>query len=216
MINLRVMFTDDEPDIREIIDMSLALDPLFVLRGCASGDEAVATAVDWLPDLILLDVMMPVMDGPTTLARLRQTNATAPIPIVFMTARTQAREVEHFKAIGAIGVIPKPFDPTMLAAEVRHFVLAEGPLSSGLEDFLRQVNADAVALSACRERLRQTPVEPTLQRIGEVAHALAGASGTRGFAGISCESVALAEAANRNLGDGAVERALDRVLARIT
>jgi CheY-like chemotaxis protein len=216
MINLHVMFADDEPDIREIIDMSLALDPLFVHRGCASGDEALTTAVEWLPDLILLDVMMPVMDGPMTLTRLRQISATAPIPIVFMTARTQSREVQHFKAIGAIGVIAKPFDPTALAAEVRHFVPAEGPLSSGREEFLRRLDADAIELSDCRARLGQAPVEPTLQRIGEIARSLAGASGICGFAGIGCESMALAEAVNRNVADNAVERAFDRVLARIT
>ena len=131
MINLHVMFTDDEPDIREIIDMSLALDPLFVLRGCASGGEALTTALEWRPDLILLDVMMPVMDGPATLSRLRQKRSTAQIPVVFMTARTQTREVEQFKALGAAGVIAKPFDPMALASEVRHFVPVEGAVVTG-------------------------------------------------------------------------------------
>ena len=128
MAKLRVMFADDEPDIREIIDMSLALDPQFVFRGCASGMEVVSTAVEWRPDLILLDVMMPGMDGPATLAKLRQIDGTALIPVVFMTARTQEREVKHFKAVGAAGVIAKPFDPTALASKLRHFVPAERSL----------------------------------------------------------------------------------------
>ncbi len=220
MINLHVMFADDEPDIREIIDMSLALDPLFVLRGCASGNEALTTALAWRPDLILLDVMMPVMDGPMTLSQLRQNRSTAPIPVVFMTARTQTREVEQFKVLGAAGVIAKPFDPMALASAVRHFVPAEGPLSAVREDFLRRLQTDADALSNCRSHLAHGALaEPTLKRIREIAHALAGASGVYGFAGIGCEALALAEAASATLqGRGAiadVEHALDRVMARI-
>jgi CheY-like chemotaxis protein len=219
MINLHVMFADDEPDIREIIDMSLALDPLFVLRSCASGNEALTTALEWRPDLILLDVMMPVMDGPMTLAHLRQNRSTAPIPVVFMTARTQTREVAQFKALGAAGVIAKPFDPMALASAVRNFVPAEGPLSAVREDFLRRLQTDADALSNCRSRLAHAPAEPALKRIQEIAHALAGASGVYGFAGIGCESLALADAAGGTLrGRGAiadVEHALDRVMARI-
>jgi CheY-like chemotaxis protein len=219
MINLHVMFADDEPDIREIIDMSLALDPLFVLRGCASGNEALTIALAWRPDLILLDVMMPVMDGPMTLSQLRQNRSTAPIPVVFMTARTQTREVEQFKVLGAAGVIAKPFDPMALAAAVRHFVPAEGPLSAVREDFLRRLQTDADALSSCRSHLADACAEPTLRRIREIAHALAGASGVYGFAGIGCEALALAEAATAAIqGRGAVadvEHALYRVMTRI-
>jgi two-component system, OmpR family, response regulator len=64
MINLRVLFADDEPDIREIIDLSLGLDPLFVARGCDTGSDALAAVHKWRPDLILLDVVMPGTDGP--------------------------------------------------------------------------------------------------------------------------------------------------------
>jgi CheY-like chemotaxis protein len=69
------------------------------------------TAIDWEPDVILMDVMMPVMDGPETLSHLRENARTAKIPVVFMTARAQTREVEHFLSLGAAGVILKPFDP---------------------------------------------------------------------------------------------------------
>jgi CheY-like chemotaxis protein len=219
MINVHVMFVDDEPDIREIIDMSLALDSLFVLRSCASGSEALAVAVEWYPDLILLDVMMPSMDGPTTLARLRESRRTASIPVVFMTARTQARECEHFKALGAAGVIAKPFDPMSLASEVRRYVPMEATLCSAREEFLRRLSADAAALAACRSSLALGHGEATLMRIKEIAHSLAGASGIYGLAGISCESTVLTEAVDGDLaGNGSateVEHALDRVLARI-
>src|SRR4051794_399418 len=111
MHSLRVLHVDDEPDIREVVEMSLALDPDFMIRGCGSGADALTASDEWPPDLILLDVMMPVMDGPTTLKRLRERPKTAYTPVVFMTARAQAREIEQFVALGAAGVIPKPFDP---------------------------------------------------------------------------------------------------------
>jgi CheY-like chemotaxis protein len=219
MIHLHVVFCDDEPDIREIIDISLALDSLLVVRGCASGDEALSTAVDWRPDLILLDVMMPGLDGPATLARLREDRRTSIIPVVFMTARTQARECERFKVLGASGVIPKPFDPMTLAAQVRSFVPAEAALLAARNEFLRRLEADSTALAACRSELAQARREPALARIKELAHALAGASGIYGFAGLSCESVALEEAVDGNLAGVVppveVDHALDRVLARI-
>jgi CheY-like chemotaxis protein len=119
---LRVLQIDDEPDILEIVAASLALDPEFEVRGCRSGPEGLAAAAQWRPNLILLDVMMPVMDGPTTLEHLRENPQTADIPVVFMTARVQQRELDHFRSLGAEGVIVKPFDPMTLAAAVRAHV----------------------------------------------------------------------------------------------
>ena len=86
MINLHLLLVDDESDIRQTVAASLALDPFFILRDCASGAETLAAAVVWRPDFILLDVMMPDMDGPTVLGRLRADRRTAPIPVVFFTA----------------------------------------------------------------------------------------------------------------------------------
>ena len=111
---VRILYVDDEPDIREVACLSLALDPEIEVRSCESGADAIAEAQSWRPDLILLDVMMPGLDGPGTLQALRETDA-ASIPVVFITARTQAREIEHFKSLGAAGVIAKPFDPMTLA-----------------------------------------------------------------------------------------------------
>jgi CheY-like chemotaxis protein len=115
----RILHVDDEPDIREIVDVSLALNPDFEVRACASGSDAIVAAAEWSPELILLDVMMPKMDGPTTLKELRKNPRTAAIPIVFMTARALTRELERFIAIGAQGIILKPFDPMTLAAQVQ-------------------------------------------------------------------------------------------------
>ena len=118
----RILYVDDEADIRDIAAMSLELDPQFEVRTASSGVDALPLAAEWKPDLILLDVMMPVMDGPTTFARLREQPETAQTPVVFITARTQAQEVEGFKALGAKGVIAKPFDPMSLAATVRSYL----------------------------------------------------------------------------------------------
>jgi CheY-like chemotaxis protein len=123
-----ILHVDDESDIREVVEISLGLDPMFMVRSCASGGEAIAAAAEWSPDLILLDVMMPDMDGPMTLARLRECPRTALVPVVFMTARAQAGELRRFLALGAVGVISKPFDPMMLAAHVRRYIAGKEDL----------------------------------------------------------------------------------------
>lgn len=122
MMPARILYVDDEPDIREIAEMALELDPDLEVRSVGSGPEALEIAIDWRPDLILLDVMMPGMDGPTTLSTLRVRKDTAAIPVVFITARTQAQEKERFLSLGAAGVISKPFDPMTLAATVREYI----------------------------------------------------------------------------------------------
>lgn len=76
MTGVRILHVDDEPDIREVVEMSLELDPAFTVKSCASGTDAIRLASDWTPDLILCDVMMPVMDGPATLAKLKQQPTT--------------------------------------------------------------------------------------------------------------------------------------------
>ncbi len=115
----RILYVDDEDDIREVAAIAIGLDPELEVDTCASGAEALSRAAEWKPDLILLDVMMPGMDGPTTFARLREQEETARIPVVFITARTQAQEVQAYKALGARGVIAKPFDPMALAGTVK-------------------------------------------------------------------------------------------------
>ncbi|PWW01714.1 response regulator receiver domain-containing protein [Hoeflea marina] len=119
---LKVLYVDDEDDIREIAVMALELDPDILVKSCESGAEALQAAQAWLPDLILLDVMMPGMDGPETFAKLRRHPATLAIPVVFITARTQQEDIERFMALGAAGVISKPFDPMALASEAKNLL----------------------------------------------------------------------------------------------
>jgi CheY-like chemotaxis protein len=115
----RILYVEDDEDIRTVATMALETVGGYTLRVCGSGREAVAAAADFSPDLILLDVMMPGMDGPTTLDALRRIPSTARTPVVFMTAKVQPSEIERYKEMGAIAVIAKPFDPMTLAAQVR-------------------------------------------------------------------------------------------------
>lgn len=122
MRDLKVLYVDDEPDIREVAAMSLELDPQIAVKLCPSGKQALEEAALWHPSVILLDVMMPGMDGPSTLAALREVPQTSSIPVIFITARAQQAEIDGFIALGAIGVIPKPFDPMDLAQRVRQLL----------------------------------------------------------------------------------------------
>ncbi len=115
-----VLYVEDDPDIQMVAQMALEVVGGLNLRTCSSGKEALlAAASGMVPDLILLDVMMPDLDGPATLAELRKLPATAATPVIFMTAKVQAAEVTYYKSIGAVGVIAKPFDPMLLAQQVR-------------------------------------------------------------------------------------------------
>jgi CheY-like chemotaxis protein len=118
----KILYVDDEADIREVAQMALELDPDLEVRTCASGAEALEAVPTWKPDLILLDVMMPGMDGPTVFARLKANPSTAGIPVVFITARTQSIEVNGYRALGARGVLAKPFDPMTLSDQVRELL----------------------------------------------------------------------------------------------
>jgi two-component system OmpR family response regulator len=114
----RVLYVDDEPDIRQVAQLTLELTAQLTVKTCGSGKEALAEAAAFAPDLILLDVMMPDMDGPATLAALRAEPALAHIPVIFITATVQRSEIERLREIGAIGVILKPFDPIKLAGQL--------------------------------------------------------------------------------------------------
>jgi len=117
----RILHVDDEPDIREIVELSLGQESDFVIRSCGCGAEALAVAADWKPDLLLLDLMMPHMGGVTTLARLR-TDIKSRMPVVFMTAFCKVQEPDYFRSLGAAGVIYKPFEVMTLAASVRSYL----------------------------------------------------------------------------------------------
>lgn len=115
----RILYVDDDADIRTVAVFALEAVGGFEVAACASGREALARVRDFGPQLLLLDVMMPEMDGPATLAAFRFEPATAAIPAIFMTAKVQRAEIDRFLALGAVGVIAKPFDPMALSGTIR-------------------------------------------------------------------------------------------------
>jgi len=114
----RILCIEDDPDIQAVLRLSLESVGGFEVRVIGSGFEAVAAAMEFTPDLILLDVMMPGMDGPVTLAKLRSETSLRRVPVVFMTAKIQPGEIDGYRRMDILDVIPKPFDPMTLPATI--------------------------------------------------------------------------------------------------
>jgi CheY-like chemotaxis protein len=202
MSSFRILVVDDEPDLRKVIERSLARDPELTIRACASGEAALQEAAAWSPDLILLDFMMPGMDGPSTLARLRQNAATAAIPVVFLTARARVEELDRLISAGAAGAIAKPFEPKALREAVRVYLgsaspasrttepeashTLDGPLASEQNHYRSRLRSDAAKLRVFRTKL-ETDHSPDVD-VGElrsIVHKLAGSAGIYGFGQVS-------------------------------
>jgi len=115
----RILHVEDERDIQVIVKIALVDMGGFDLLVCSSGEEALVEAEEFSPDLILLDVMMPDMNGPDTLQALRSIPQFKDTPAMFMTAKIQMSEIEELMRLGALDVIPKPFNPVTLADDIR-------------------------------------------------------------------------------------------------
>lgn len=114
----RILYAEDEPDVQTVVELTIQSMSNYDIKICNNGKELLETVEDYNPDLILLDVMMPEMDGPTTFKNLQENDKVKNIPVIFMTAKAQTHEVENFKNSGIIGVITKPFDPLQLCADI--------------------------------------------------------------------------------------------------
>ena len=114
----RILYAEDEPDIQIVVQIPLQAAG-FTLEICNSGQEALQKAATFKADLILLDVMMPGMDGPATLKELRRNPETLHTPVIFMTAKTQKKEIDEYKKLGSLEVITKPFDPMTLTITLK-------------------------------------------------------------------------------------------------
>lgn len=115
----RILLVEDDLDVQVVTEFALSSVGGFSVEVCGSGREALDRAEGFRPDLILLDVMMAGMDGPSTLRALRQRPALADTPVVFMTAKVQPHETARYRELGSLAVISKPFDPTTLAETLR-------------------------------------------------------------------------------------------------
>lgn len=114
----RILLVDDDDGIREVARAALELVGGYEVATASSGHEALAAAVALRPDLVLLDVMMPGLDGPTTFARMQAEEGLRDVPVVFLTAKTQAAELRRFADLGVAGVLTKPFDPMRLPRDI--------------------------------------------------------------------------------------------------
>ncbi|HYF95703.1 MAG TPA: response regulator [Symbiobacteriaceae bacterium] len=116
--NRRLLIVDDDEDIREVAQVTLEVSTCWEIVTAASGEGGIRTAVATPPDAILLDVMMPDLDGPSTLRHLRSHHETAGVPVIFLTAKVQATDRKRLEGLPISGVIAKPFDPMTLAGEI--------------------------------------------------------------------------------------------------
>jgi CheY-like chemotaxis protein len=114
-----VLYVDDEPDIRAIVQIALGLSKDLTIHTGESGAQGLQLARELHPDVLLLDVMMPGLDGPGTLHKLRADPTIAHIPVIFVTAKAMPREIAQFRELGAVGVIAKPFDPMQLVQQLQ-------------------------------------------------------------------------------------------------
>jgi CheY-like chemotaxis protein len=119
---MKVLIIDDEEDTRSIASMSLSLLGGLDVLEADNGSDGISTAEKERPDVILLDMMMPAMDGSETLLALQANGSTKDIPVIFLTAKAMNSEIERLKRMGAVGVLTKPFDPTILANQVRQIL----------------------------------------------------------------------------------------------
>ena len=114
----RILIIDDEDDIREVAALSLEATAGWKAITASSGAQGIELAIAERPDAILMDVMMPGVDGPTTFRTMQQNPAIAQIPVVLLTAKVQGVDKRRFADLGVAGILFKPFDPLMLAEQI--------------------------------------------------------------------------------------------------
>jgi CheY-like chemotaxis protein len=190
----RVLVIDDEPDILAVIRITLRARGGFEVEVCESGGEALEVARRFVPDLILLDVMMPGLDGPATLRALRADPQTAATPIVFMTAKTMKHETERYLDLGAAAVIAKPFDQRTLADQLEEIAGRTPSRVSGDPDpeLAVLLDAYAAALPAKLQEIRDLWARAESGPDAEAArtlylrvHSLAGSAAMYGYVSLS-------------------------------
>jgi len=207
----RILSVEDEPDIQAIIKMCLEAHGGFEVMSCGSGPEALSAAEKFNPDLFLLDVMMPGMDGPATLAELQRNPVLADVPAVFLTAKVGPRDVAGYFALGAKEVIAKPFDPAVFPGRLQ--VILEGVNEASMlnshqgeaeiEDELAALKEEFFSVMV--ERIEE--IDAHLSKIGGgewdgeiagkvhfLAHKLAGSAGSFGYEKVSETARALEHA----------------------
>lgn len=116
----KILYAEDDLDVQTVVELTVQTMSAYDLKICDNGKKLLECVEEYNPDLIILDVMMPEMDGMTTFKNLKQNAKTKNIPVIFMTAKAQVHEIESFNEMGVIGVIIKPFDPVSLCDEINN------------------------------------------------------------------------------------------------
>lgn len=187
-----ILYVEDNPNIRALAKIALERIGGFSTHAFDSGAEALAAVQSGLvPDLLLLDVMLPGMDGPTILQRLRAIPSTAATPAVFMTAKAQSAEIAHFMSLGALGVITKPFQPTTLSKDILRLWNGQAPAAAPFsdDDMIAEFRARFVAalpnqlavLKAHARQLAAGPDEQAISAVHHLLHVISGNAGTFGY-----------------------------------
>jgi two-component system, OmpR family, response regulator len=200
-----VLFVDDDADICSVVLATLGLVSGLDVQAADSGERAIDLAYQLRPDLVLMDVMMPGLDGPSTFKRMRESVLLAHVPVIFMTAKVLPAEISQFLQLGAIGVIVKPFDPLMLYSDMLGLwnngsaTRPISPASSGQSsaqasvqaqvdsltiNFLRRASADVINLAKMIQSTRDGD-KSIFNAIERVSHSIHGAGAMFGFPQIS-------------------------------
>jgi len=189
----RILLVEDDPDLRVIASFALRRGG-FDFEVCGDGREALDKAPLFRPDLILLDVMLPFLDGPGILRELRRDPAFAATEVIFMTARALPEEIAEYRTLGCIDVIVKPFDPMTLAETIqslwdRHYRQAAAGERSELAElekkYVRQLPSRLAEIEQVAGTLGEKGGRDDLDRLFHLSHRLTGSSATLGFPRIS-------------------------------
>lgn len=135
----KILYAEDESDIQTIVQIALWSCSNVEVKICDNGQLLLDCVEEYKPDLILLDIMMPVMDGLTTFRKLKLNDRTKSIPVIFITAKAQAQEIEMYKNTGVIGVITKPFDPLTLCETIQELWARRDSHTSDCKDTVKSL-----------------------------------------------------------------------------
>jgi CheY-like chemotaxis protein len=210
----RILLLEDDPDIQDVTTILLSDIAGFEVRAFGSATEGIEAAPAFAPDLILLDVMMPGLDGQGAFAAFRQMPATATTPVIFMTACVGPRDMAEYRRLGSLGVIPKPFDPDTLAETIRG--MWDRHESARVNEARREdlaalrkvytadlpekVRAIETAAASLRDNGWDGQVAASLY---EMAHRLAGSAAIYGFPAVSQAAMRIGAAKERGPGNRA-------------
>jgi two-component system OmpR family response regulator len=214
-----VLYVDDDPDMRAVVEATLRSIAGLAVHIAVSGEQAIDLAYECRPDLIVMDVMMPGLDGPSTLERIRERALLADIPIIFLTAKVLPAAVAHYLQLGAIGVMSKPFDPPRLYDDLSAIWNNEGAprriegaragesrvraqVSSLADKFLQRTRNDVIRLRAFIECARDGD-RSALEEAGRVCHSIQGAGAMFGFPEVGAAGEAIERLAEEIMASGA-------------